>query len=298
MQVRQDVNTRAGAGDVSRERVESLIDLGGVRSVYQAIVDLSSGRTVGYEALARGPRGSDLERPDQLFGHAARLGLLGDLDWACRTAALQGAADAGLAAPMTLFVNVEPAAFGTTPPARFTEAASRLDGRLPIVVEFTERALAQNPAQLLAAADWIRGQGWGVALDDIGAEPASLALMPFLSPDVLKLDLRLVQQRTDTEVAGVIAAVNAQAERTGALVLAEGIETREHEQLARAMGRGWRRGGATAARSRSRNTHPRQLPAPPCRGWSCDRPHNGTARPALSTWLHVPVACSARRSRC
>lgn len=229
--------------EVARERLESVIDLGGISSVYQAIVDLATGRTVGYEALARGPQGSDLERPDQLFEHAARLGLLADLDWACRTAALQGAAEAGLAAPMTLFVNVEPAAFGTAPTARFTDLAARLGGDLPIVVEFTERSLARDPARLLAAADWVREQGWGVALDDIGAEPASLALMPFLSPDVLKLDLRLVQQRTDAEVAGVIAAVNAQAERTGALVLAEGIETPEHEQLARAMGarlaQGW-----------------------------------------------------------
>jgi len=67
--------------------------------------------------------------------------------------------------------------------------------------------------------------------------------MPFLAPDVLKLDLRLVQQHTTVEVAEVVAAVNAQAERTGALVLAEGIETPEHADLARAMGarlgQGW-----------------------------------------------------------
>jgi hypothetical protein len=41
----------------------------------------------------------------------------------------------------------------------------------------------------------------------------------------------------------VVAAVNAQAERTGALVLAEGIETPQHADLARAMGarlgQGW-----------------------------------------------------------
>ena len=36
-------------------------------------------------------------------------------------------------------------------------------------------------------ASWIRDQGWGIALDDVGAETASLALMPFLRPDIIKL---------------------------------------------------------------------------------------------------------------
>nr|MDQ3342471.1 EAL domain-containing protein [Actinomycetota bacterium] len=40
----------------------------------------------------------------------------------------------------------------------------------------------------------LREAGWGIALDDVGAEPASLALLPFVQPDVVKLDLRLVQR--------------------------------------------------------------------------------------------------------
>jgi len=216
---------------------------GGLRAAYQPIVELASGAVVGYEALARGPVGTDLERPDLLFAAATAAGRLTDLDWACRTVALTGAHEAGLAGPLALFVNVEPAALGTDAPEAFAEVAARIGDRLPIVVEFTERALAADPARLLAAADQVRAQGWGVAVDDIGAERASLALMPFLAPDVLKLDLRLVQKRTTVEIAEVVTAVNAQAERTGALVLAEGIETPEHEQLARAMGarlaQGW-----------------------------------------------------------
>ena len=78
--------------------------------------------------------------------------------------------------------------------------------------------------------------GWGVALDDVGAEPASLAVMPFVRPDVIKLDLRLIQGRTTAEVARIINAVRAQAERTGARILAEGIETRRHAEVARSMG--------------------------------------------------------------
>jgi hypothetical protein len=67
--------------------------------------------------------------------------------------------------------------------------------------------------------------------------------MPFLAPDVIKLDLRLVQEKPSLQVAEVVHAVSAEAERSGALVLAEGIETEAHRQTALALGarygQGW-----------------------------------------------------------
>ena len=63
-------------------------------------------------------------------------------------------------------------------------------GRFPIFVELTERALIDDPAQLLAAVARMRALGAGIALDDVGADPRSLALMPFLAPEVIK---RVVQ---------------------------------------------------------------------------------------------------------
>jgi hypothetical protein len=77
-----------------------------VRSVYQPIVNLDTTEVVGYEALARGPVGSALERPDRLFATAHACGLLTELEWACRAAAVRGALDAKLR--KTLFVNVDP----------------------------------------------------------------------------------------------------------------------------------------------------------------------------------------------
>jgi hypothetical protein len=54
--------------------------------------------------------------------------------------------------------------------------------------------------------------------------------------DVVTLDLRLVQERPGPAIAEIMNAVNAYAESTGAVVLAEGIEDGSHLTMARALG--------------------------------------------------------------
>lgn len=216
--------------------------IAGVRSVYQPIVELRSRRVLAHEALARGPEGTQYERPDLLFAAAAAAGRTVELDWACRTAALRGAVDAGIGAADSLFVNAEPVSLRVPCPEHLRAGHDRDAARVRLVFEITERELTADPAALLATVAAARANGWGIAIDDVGADPASLALMPFLHPDVIKLDMSLVQ-RPDHTTAGVVNAVRAQAERTGALILAEGIETEAHLQAALAMGatlgQGW-----------------------------------------------------------
>jgi EAL domain-containing protein (putative c-di-GMP-specific phosphodiesterase class I) len=223
--------------------VADLVDRQGVRSAFQPLVDLYTDETVGYEALARGPRGSRLARPDVLFEAARVAGLEREVEWECQRAALQGALDARLSKRQALFVNLEPRLLRAERPGHLNSLFDRALERLTVIVEVTERALIDHPAELLAAVDALREKGVGIALDDVGADPRSLALMPFLAPDVIKLDLRLVQDNPSRQVAEIVHAVSAEAERTGALVLAEGIENEQHRQTALALGarfgQGW-----------------------------------------------------------
>jgi EAL domain-containing protein (putative c-di-GMP-specific phosphodiesterase class I) len=214
----------------------------GVRSVFQPIVQLDTGRVVAYEALARGPEGP-LQRPDLLFGAARAAGRLAELDELCRAAAFEGAVREGLLAPLTVFVNVEPEVLDTAPLADLLRIAEGAPGSLRVVMEITERALAARPAELLRTVERVRRLGWGIALDDVGADPMSLSFMPLLRPDVVKLDLRLVQEGPGPDVAQIMNAVNAYAEESGAVLLAEGIEDDAHLTMAQALGatlgQGW-----------------------------------------------------------
>jgi len=237
--------------------LRQLLDAGGIRAVYQPIVDLQSLEPVAYEALARGPVGSPFEAPDRLFATAGAAGVTAEVDAACRAAAIDGAVRDTRTDPFTLFVNVEPGSIDGSPLFELPQQEIILRDRVRVVVELTERALTERPSDLLAAVAWLRSRGVGVALDDIGVDRRSLALMPFIRPDVIKLDMALVQDHASARMAAIANAVGAESERSGAQVLAEGIETDRHLEraisLGATLGQGWLFG------------RPDDLPAAPAR---------------------------------
>jgi len=253
-----------------------------VHSLYQPVVHLQTRTVIGYEALARGPEGTELYTPDALFAAARAQGTLGELDWACRIAAFDGAVKAHLPSTLELFVNVEAAALNAPPPPG-TAAALSAAGGLSVVIELTERDLTGDVAGLLRAVERARAQGWRIALDDVGAAPASLALLPFLRPEIIKLDLSLIHTTTNTATIEILTAVTAEAARTGATLLAEGIETEDHAQLAVRMGarlgQGWLFG------------RPAPLPTFPMRAPAPSRP-----RPLINVAYRVLKAPPAART--
>ena len=178
-----------------------------------------------------------------VFPAAVESGQLAELDWACRIAALEGALDSGMTGGQTLFVNVEPSTFGTEIPDAAAALLFRAATELRIMIELTERALLRDPSAVLRIVGWARAHGWGIALDDVGADPDSLTILPFVAPDVIKLDISLIQDQPGAEQGRIMAAVLAHAEATGATILAEGIETPDHLEQAQALGatlgQGW-----------------------------------------------------------
>jgi diguanylate cyclase (GGDEF)-like protein/PAS domain S-box-containing protein len=217
-----------------------------ITAVFQPIVTIATDEIVAYEALSRGPAGSILERPDRLFAAAHHAGRLEELDWLCRIRAVAAAMDARLGRDVALFVNCEPSAVGSPCPPEHLPTWARAQDQLELVLEITERAVTDRPAELSRLVGEHRAAGRGIALDDLGADVRSLALLPFIEPDVIKLDLRLVQDRPSTEQAAIVSALLAESERTGSILLAEGIETDAHRDVARSLGatlgQGWRWG--------------------------------------------------------
>jgi EAL domain-containing protein (putative c-di-GMP-specific phosphodiesterase class I) len=201
-----------------------------LRPVFQPIVDLHDGAVVGYEALMRsGPEDGELHGAEALLEAARREDSMLALDLATRDAALQIAEERGLDTPFSLFLNADPATLDEGSP-------ERPKTRFTLLVEVTEAALIARPEAMLRALTRLRSAGWGIALDDVGGDSRSLALMSMLYPDVIKLDLRLLAGRERRDVARVVTAVGAEAQRRHATVLAEGIDSEEQLATARAFG--------------------------------------------------------------
>ena len=238
--------TEGTAVDDVQAEFDRLVDRRQVSVIFQPVVDLASSHVIGFEALARGPDDSPFAMPTAMFEYAYRARRASELDWICRAAAFRAALNAALPPDFTLFVNAEPAALRAECPPDLLETIRTGISELNIVIELTERYLADDPAAVLDAVASARAEGLGVAIDDVGAEPASLAMMPLVHPDIIKLDLSLIQGSPDIAVARTINGVLAEVERTGAIVLAEGVETPEHTDMALAMGatlgQGWRYG--------------------------------------------------------
>ena len=205
----------------------------GMTPVFQPIVSLPAGETVGYEALARWPGLRDCS-PDRVFSHASDIGTADALDRVCIDSAITVALSLPLRRGTLLCINAEP----STPYVGCTNDAilARGHDELTVMFEITERNLLAHPHALLRKIAAMRSDGFMVALDDVGAQPDSLALLDVILPDVIKLDLAMVQTQPSHAQARTLAAVLAHHERTDAVILAEGIESELHREQALAVG--------------------------------------------------------------
>jgi len=221
-------------------RLRETIDSGGVRTVYQPIVELESRRAVGYEALAR-VIASPIQSPEAWLADAASVGLGRELERVALRAALPGLAQ--LPADCFLAVNLSPTAILDEEVLRLLEAAepSRT------VVEITEHRSIDDYGLVSRALARLRARGLRLAVDDAGAGYASLRHLLEIRPDLIKLDASLTRG-IDVEPGrrALAKALIAFARATGAALVAEGIETAtekaELERLGVTLGQGYHLG--------------------------------------------------------
>ncbi|WP_226406200.1 GGDEF domain-containing protein [Dechloromonas denitrificans] len=206
--------------------------------VFQPIIDFRMRSILGYEALIRGPEGSELHRPDMLFAAARRAGRSLELEHACREASLR--AFAGLNLAGRLFINVTPGCLldhkmmnGQT-----RELLSEL-GIAPnrIVIELTENQQITDMPGIQEALLHYRGRGFQIAIDDLGEGFANLRMWSELRPEYVKIDKHFVHGIADDRIKyHFVRAMQDLAEICNASLIAEGIERPEDFTCIRDMG--------------------------------------------------------------
>ena len=186
--------------------------------VFQPIVGLRDGETVGAEALARFT-GPPQRAPSLWFAEAAVVGLGGELELLAVHKAIDALPRLPRRAYLTL--NVSPTTLTTT---GFLELVSSADGSR-LVAEITEHAPIQDYARLGEALTALRRLGMRLAIDDAGAGYSSLRHILELSPDLIKLDVTLIRDIDhDRSKQALAAGLISFADKMGSSIVAEGIE--------------------------------------------------------------------------
>ncbi len=232
--------------NVEPSAIADLVNRGFHSPVFQPIRRLGSGEIVGFEALMRGPEGTELADPANVFrGAAADPGLLHRLDLACLLSAVR----LGRVLPddIVLFVNMRGETLMDLSGNR--EEVEALLDQLQIdlrrvVLEISELTDSSYVRAMGRSLKPLRNAGMRVALDDVGARFAWLKHMLWLEPDILKIDRYFISRidRSPRKRRLMTAFVRFCAD-TGAEIIAEGIETAaEHEAVVQAgvpLGQGY-----------------------------------------------------------
>lgn len=215
----------------SREEIEAILHAGGPEMVFQPVVGLADGTTVGVESLARFTTTLPLRPPDHWFGVAWACGLGPELE----LAAVANAVSRLRSIPDAAFLSVN-----ISPTVLMTDSCEELLSSSPldrIVVEITEHDAITDYTAVIDTLARLRDSGARVAVDDAGAGYASLRHVMKLQPDFIKLDIDLTRGvHTDPIRRSVVTALVRFAEELGACVVAEGIETADELQALRKLG--------------------------------------------------------------
>jgi len=228
--------------DLRRAAAERLATATGLRKavaddqlvlLYQPVVALPGGETVGVEALLRWrhpERG--LLAPTDFISIAEDSGLILDLGtWALQ----EGCAQLSIwnktvrgSLPLTLGVNLS--ARQLTDPSLPTIVGSALATSgieaSQLILEMTESTLMEDVASAHAVLAALKAVGVVLAVDDFGTGFSSLAYLKRFPVDILKIDRSFIAGLPDdNEISAIVAAIIAMAKALGLDVVAEGVET-------------------------------------------------------------------------
>lgn len=224
-------------GDLNGHAVLEVMTGGLLKPVYQPIVDLRSGRVIGFEGLIRPDPNGPLPDTGRLFAAAAAAGRTVELDLACLKAVIGGARS--IPTHQLLTLNLSPRTLETKDfDVAWLLEGLMLNGISPnrVIVELTERDTIDDLKRLQQTFSHLQDYGLRLAADDVGAGNAGLRLLSQVQFDIVKIDLSLVQDGVRRMASrAVLRSLRDLALSQDAHVVAEGVETVEQLHVVREL---------------------------------------------------------------
>ena len=223
----QDVASRLAMRDELRRAIED----GEFIVVYQPLVDVSTRRIMGVEALLRWRHPTrGLVPPSAFIGLAEQTGLITVLGRWVFERACQDVSEwwrEGLGS-LTLHVNVSARQLEQPDFAEMALDLIERSGLPPqaLAIEVTESVLIEDADTVETLFDHLKRAGVSISLDDFGTGYSSLAYVKRFDVDHIKIDRSFVAGiPEDVSDCTLVEAILAIGDRLGAVVIAEGVET-------------------------------------------------------------------------
>jgi EAL domain-containing protein (putative c-di-GMP-specific phosphodiesterase class I) len=205
---------------------------------FQPILNLKSKTVIGFEGLIRGLREGDggLIPPVSLFETAKAENRLVEMDRLCQEKIL----DLFSTNPQSennflIFINFESSLLDTVGPqdGHFLNQVTRRNiNSSSVVIEIIESNVT-HLNNLIRFVEFYRYRGFLIALDNVGLGYSNFDRIPAIKPDIIKIDRSIVNNmEKDYYKQEIFKAWGNLAKNTGALILAEGIETEEEAMCA------------------------------------------------------------------
>ncbi len=208
---------------------------------YQPVVDLTSGRAVGVEALVRWQHPRDgLIGPDRFIPVAEASGLIVPLGrWVLQRACRDAASWSGPLAGLDVAVNLSVRQLTQPDVLRHVRDALATSGLAPerLLLEVTESAVMEDAEAAGLALEGLASLGVRIAIDDFGTGYSSLLYLRRYPISVLKLDRAFVSGiGVSADDDAICSSVVSLAHAVSATSIAEGVETLEQYAALRALG--------------------------------------------------------------
>ncbi|HEY8084614.1 MAG TPA: GGDEF domain-containing protein [Methylophilaceae bacterium] len=214
-------------------------------ALFQPIIDIGKASIIGYEGLIRGPSGSVLHSPATLFKTARICNQSTEIEYLSRRVIL--GAFAKLFGNGKIFLNISPdillqQGFKTGETLRYIEEIGLSPQQ--VIIEITENIPTVDYSQLREAVVHYRNMGFEIAIDDLGEGFSGLRLWSELRPDYVKIDQHFIQGiNLDPIKRQFVSSIQEIARKSGAKIIAEGIETEAEllivQEIGIAFGQGY-----------------------------------------------------------
>jgi diguanylate cyclase (GGDEF)-like protein len=237
-----DAHLRANARDQMRldRQLRGAVGRGELEVHYQPIIELSSSRVTGAEALLRWrhpERG--LLAPGTFLPAAESAGLMPDIDrWVLREACRQAVEWRHHTPHFSVSVNISAGHLTNTTLVRDVTAALTVSGLPPaaLLLELTETALVTDTDVAATVLAELAALGVRVALDDFGTGYSSLTYLRSLPIHTIKIDRSFISGLGDGAANDAVTrAILDLAGTLGLHQVAEGVETDDQASRLRGL---------------------------------------------------------------